>query len=111
MKTWKKAEQRLARLFGAERLPGSGSFAFRPAAQNESKSDSDHATVFLESKHKRKCSIWTLYEETKAKARIEKKIPVIGLFRHASPGVLLVIHSDDLLTILEQVQDAKSRKS
>lgn len=111
MKSWKKAEARIAELFGTIRNPMSGSLAFRVSDDRETKSDSKHNTVYIECKYRRKCHIWTLHDDTKTKAKKEGKTPVIGLFRKASPGVLLVIHSDDLLSIMKELHDAEKTRT
>lgn len=103
MVRWKRAEQKLARLFGTRRRPLSGS------NQGGGSDDAMHNTLYLECKSKKKQSLFTLYRETRVKALKEKKIPIIGLVEKNSPGVLLVIHSKDLETLLEEYQKAKEQ--
>lgn len=89
--TWKQSERRNAAFFGARRNVLSGS-----AGRNDlSESDSTHPTLFLESKLKAKCAVRTLWSATKAKARKERKTPVLMLCQKHSPGALIVVHEDD----------------
>jgi len=87
---WKFAEDRLARLFGTVRraLSGGGSKTGRD--------DSMHPVLYLESKYTKRSSLWSLFRDTKAKARKEKRVPVIGVQEKGAKGILLVIHQADL---------------
>ena len=89
--TWKKAERRIARLFGAERNALSGGNG------KVSRSDTDHPHLFIEAKLRAKSPTWNLFLATQQLARKEGKLPVLALLRKGSPGALLVIHQDDLV--------------
>ena len=104
--TWKKSERRAAKLFGAERAALSGSNGKLTA------SDSTHDRIFLESKHSKQAgtAVWNLFTDTKDKAKLENKTPVLALFRKHSPGFLLVIHSDDILRVLAELSQAQRKK-
>ena len=43
-----------------------------------------------------KSAIWTLLEDTRNKAKVEKKIPIIALRQKGGKGYLLVIRPEDL---------------
>ena len=105
--TWKQGESRFAKIFGTVRNALSG------GNSKMTRSDSIHPELFLSSKHGKRHAIWTLYDEEKPKAVKENKIPVIGIHRMNSPGILIVIHSDDIQTVAailrKQAKDAKDK--
>jgi hypothetical protein len=94
MAAWKQAERRLAALFGTRRRPLSG------GNSGGGRDDAMHDRLFIENKWRKKHSTWTLYRDTKEKATAEGKTPVIGLQEKYKSGILLVIHTDDLETVL-----------
>jgi hypothetical protein len=85
-------------LFGCNRQVGSGS-AGRP---DLTASDSTHPTLFIESKLRDRHTARTLHDATKRLAAREGKTPVLALFDKNRPGCLVVIHSDDLATVLAE---------
>lgn len=87
---WKFAEDRLADFFNTRRRPLSGS-----NSRSGGTDDGEHPTLYLESKYSKYIPLFTLYKETREKARKEKKVPVIGLQQKSHPGILLCIHSHD----------------
>jgi len=95
-RTWKKGEDRLAKLFGTTRRPLSG------GNSKTGRDDSLHPRLFIESKHTQRSSLWTLYRDTRKKARAEGRIPVIGIHQIHCKGILIVIHSDDLETVMHE---------
>ena len=101
--TWKKAEQRLAGVFGACRRPLSGS-----NSRSGGSDDAMHARLYLENKYRKKNSVWTLFREVRDKAIAEGKTPVIGLQETNAKGILLVIHSQDLQLVLEELTRTQS---
>lgn len=100
---WKFAEDRLARFFGTTRRPLSG------GNSKTGRDDSMHPRLFLESKHSKSHAVWTLYRKTREMARKEKRVPVIGLQEHGKPGILLVIHTDDLDKVLAERTKSKQK--
>jgi len=100
---WKKAERSLASLFGTRRRPLSGS------NQGGGSDDAIHPKLHLESKWARSHALWTLFRETREKAKREGKTPVIGLKEKGSPGILLVVHSNNLQEVLEALLEAKDK--
>jgi hypothetical protein len=99
---WKKAERKIARFFGSERNQGSGSGGPNRGNSEDSKSDSTHNKLYIEAKYKKKHTAITLWDDTKTKAKKEKKIPVTALCEHGRPGFWLVIHSSDLIAIARE---------
>lgn len=102
-KPWKAAERRLAALFGTRRRPLSG------GNQGQGfRDDAIHDDLHLECKYSRTHALWTLFRETRKKAQKERRTPVIGLVEKGSPGILLVVHTDDLESTLRALIEAKS---
>ena len=91
-RTWKKAEGRVAALFGARRPPLSGS----SGRDDTTCSDSTHPRLFIEVKYRERHTVRTLYDKTKILAKKEGKIPVLALIDKNRPGFLICVHSDDL---------------
>lgn len=86
---WKGRERQSARFFGAERTPLSG------GNSRHTRSDSLHKRLFIEQKLRAKHATCTLFQETKALAKKEKKIPVITLAEKRKPGFLICVHSSN----------------
>jgi len=101
-KAWKQRERQLAKFFGVMRTVGSGCGA---AIGRGSAGDIEHPEVFAECKLRAKHAVWTLWRETKEKAKRENKLPVIALAEKNKPGLLLVVHTDDFDALaLERVR-------
>jgi len=92
--TWKSRERQVARTFGAERTPLSG------GNSRISRSDSTHRELFIETKFKAKHSIIKLWDETKEKAAVENKVPIVCLCVKGRPKFWTIVHIDDLDTIV-----------
>lgn len=88
--TWKQRERKAAKLLFSERTPLSG------GNSKITRSDSLSSHFYMENKLRAKDATRTLYEDTKAKALKEGKIPVLTLQQKHKSGTLIVIHSDDL---------------
>jgi len=101
---WKAAEERLANLFGVSRRALSGD-----NSKSGGTDDALHETLYLESKYQKQSALWTLYRETRAKAKKEGRVPVLGIQESRSKGVLLVIHDQDLLEVLREYHRAWTR--
>jgi hypothetical protein len=91
-RTWQKREAHAASLFGCKRKVLSGS----SGRDDETASDSTHPRLYLETKLKAKTALRSLWEATKAKARREKKLPVLVTFDKGRQGGLVTVHEDDL---------------
>jgi hypothetical protein len=94
--TWKSRERWAAALFGGLRNIGSGS----QGRIDKSASDSTVERVFIEQKHRKRHTVRTLFDATKALARKEGKVPVLVLTDHGRPGGLVCFHSDDFDEVL-----------
>lgn len=105
---WKKFERRVARLFGAERNPGSGS----GGRADITGSDSTHPTLFVECKWSkaRGFAISRLWRETWEKAKKEGKRPVLAIHDCEIQGAILVIHERDLQATADAVKLASRPK-
>jgi hypothetical protein len=97
-RTWKKAEARIAQIFGCRRQPLSGS----SGRADLSASDTTHPRLFLEVKYRDRHTVRTLWEATKILADREHKTPVLGLVDKGRPGGLIVVHSEDLAAMVAE---------
>jgi hypothetical protein len=94
--TWKAVERRAAAIWHSRRAPLSGSNGGQTA------SDSLHPRLFLEVKLRERSAVRTLFDSTAALAKKEGKTPVLMLADKRRPGFLVVFHSDDLPTIVDE---------
>jgi hypothetical protein len=97
---WKARERQAAALFGARRQRCSGS----SGRDDCSRSDSTHPALFIETKLRASHAAVALYDETRALARKEGKIPVVALAQKGRPGVLLVVDPNDLGAVAKELQ-------
>jgi len=91
---WKAFETMVARDFGTERTPLSGS-----NSRHETHSDSLHEDVYIESKRDQGligARFARLIEDTMKKAKAENKIPMIAFKIKGKRGYMIVCHRDDL---------------
>jgi len=102
--TWKQREREAASLFGSKRQRCSGS----SGRGDCSRSDSTHATLFIETKLRASHAAVALFEATRILARREGKIPVIALAQKGRPGVLLVIDPADLAAVAREYAEANA---
>ena len=89
-KTWKALERRVAKFFGASRTPLSGGNG------KVTRADVIHKYLFIEAKQRKKQSLYTLYDNTKALAITENKVPVLAIHESGRKGFLIVVHSEEL---------------
>lgn len=97
--TWKRRERDAARLFGVERQPLSGS----GGRSDLSRSDSTHERLFIETKLRASSAVRNLWEETRERALVERKTPVLVLFAKRKAGGLVVVHQDDLANVAAEL--------
>jgi len=97
---WKKRERKAARAVGAERNIGSGSLG----RADRSSSDSTSDVIYLECKHRKKHSAVTLWDDTKAKAKKEGKLPVVHLTEHNRPGAWVLLKDSDVIAYAEHLK-------
>ena len=98
-RTWKKAEGRVAALFGARRQPLSGS----SGRDDTTRSDTTHPRLFVEVKYRERHAVRTWFDAIKDLARREGKTPVLALIDKGRPGFLLCNHSDDLSIVVAEL--------
>ena len=87
---WKAAERRIAEMFFSERTPLSGSNS------KHTKSDTLSDQFYVEAKYREFHSARTLLEDTRKKAKEERKLPVVALVDKKRPGFTVCVHSSDL---------------
>jgi hypothetical protein len=104
--TWKRREREAARLFGAERQPGSGSCG----DPTKSHSDSTHDRLYIETKLRASSSVRTLWEKTAALARREGKTPLLMLYAKGKVGGLVVCHEMHLAAVAAEFKTAPARE-
>jgi len=97
--TWKKFEGRVARLFGTTRAPLSGMNGGVTA------SDTLSPVFFIEVKMRKRHALWSLYDDTRVKAKKEDKVPILAVGENNRKGALIVIHSDDLGRVDELLKE------
>lgn len=95
---WKKAERRVARIFGTERNPLSG------GNSGHTRSDSLHERVYIETKYRTRHAMFSLWRSEREKAKKEgKKITVLALREKGSPKTLFVVEEHELLDLLNEL--------
>jgi hypothetical protein len=100
--TWQRREREAARLFGAERQPGSGSGGF----PDRTRSDSTHDRLYIETKLRASSSARTLWEKTATLAGREGKTPVVVLYAKGKAGGLVVVHEMHLAAVAAELRTA-----
>lgn len=93
---WKGFERVVAQFFGTRRVPLSGS-----NSGHNTNSDSLHDKLYIECKVRDKFSLWTIFKDTEAKAKEERKVPIVAIKQKSEKGFLLLIRPEDLEKITE----------
>jgi hypothetical protein len=101
--SWKRRERDAAALFGSRRKVLSGS----SGRDDQTRSDSDHPRLFIESKFRASSSVRSLWEKTRELARREGKTPVVMLYTKHKPGALVVVHENDLQAVAVELAALK----
>ena len=96
--TWKKRESKIAKDFGTQRNPLSGSMS------GHSSSDSLSETFYLESKLRVSPPGWALFQDTKEKAKLEKKIPIVVLSKKYHKEKIAMVNYDFLLDLIKKAK-------
>jgi hypothetical protein len=91
-RTWQKREQKAAAAIGAKRQPGSGS----SGREDQTRSDSVHPRLYLECKLRAAHAVINLWDDTAAKAKREKKTPLVCLSVKGRPGRWWLLHHRDV---------------
>lgn len=92
-KAWKQVEREVAEFFGTVRNPLSG------AMSGHSGSDTLHPQLFAEVKYRKKLQMWSLWADTKTKARKENKLAILAHKEAGKHGFLITVHCSDLQTL------------
>ena len=95
-KSWKVLERRVAEVLGGRRAPLSGSRG------SDTTGDVIHPDLYVEVKQR--AAGWhvaTLFAEVKAKARKEKKMPVLVIHQRRGRSTLAIVELDTLAEALE----------
>jgi hypothetical protein len=95
MKSWKKLEQKVARLRGTERTPLSG------GNSRQTRSDKLDDTFFIECKLRKDPAVWNLYEQVEELAKKENKIPVLVIKKKGKHGELFIVNDRYLKEFIE----------
>ena len=95
-RTWKIREGKIAKDFGTKRNPLSGSMSGHPS------SDSLSETFYLESKLRANPPGWNLFLDTREKAKLEKKIPIVVLSKKYHKDKIGMIDYNFLLELLKK---------
>ena len=96
MKSWKKLEQKVARLRGTKRTPLSGGNG------KLTRSDTLDKTFFIECKLRKAPAVWNLYEQVELLAKSENKIPVLVIKKKGKHGELFIINDKYLKAFIEK---------
>ena len=97
-KAWKRRGRKVAEFFCGERTPLSGGNG------KVTRADVIHDRLFVECKLRKKHSVISLWDKTKAMAITENKIPVVGLCEKNRPGFWLMVHSEDMNRIIKIIE-------
>lgn len=106
-KAWKKRERNAAKLFNGVRPALSGINSKITGADairiNKDGTIDNEFPLFVEVKLRKKHTVVTLYDETAAKAKKEKKTPVIILAEKNRPGFWIMCKAKDLQLIAKEM--------
>ena len=97
---WKSFERTVARYFKCERNPLSSRWS-----KHDTESDTLHPRLYIEAKRDKKylgVTFLRLLKETAAKAKKEKKSPVVCLKEHNKEGFWIVVHSKYLRDVAKE---------
>lgn len=88
-RTWQKAEQRVAELFGTKRRPYSG------AAEGKAGDDIQHAEMFVEVKYRKAFEVLRWWrEQAVAPAKLVDKDPVLIIVERGNNDLFAVVPLD-----------------
>jgi len=96
MKTWKRLEQKVARMRGTERTPLSG------RNSKQTRSDTLDDTFFIECKLRKDPAVWNLYERIEELAKKENKIPVLVIKKKGRHGELFIVNDKYLKEFIDK---------
>lgn len=103
-KAWKSLERRVAAFFHSIRTPLSGS-----NSHHDTESDTLHEALYIECKQRKASGAVALFRDTEAKARKEKKIPVVALQQTGDTlGWLIVCRPKDIHALASYAKDVET---
>jgi hypothetical protein len=107
MKSWKKLEQKVARMRETERTPLSG------GNSRQTRSDTLDDTFFIECKLRKDPAVWNLYEQVEELAKEENKIPVLVIKKKGKHGELFIVNDRYLKEFIEnwEVNNEESKSN
>jgi hypothetical protein len=92
--TWKALERKVAKLLGGTRNPLSG------GSGRHTRGDVIHHTLYVECKLRQKLSIWAWFEDTRKKAKVEGKTPILVIKEKSKKGELVVLDIKDFVELI-----------
>ncbi|MDG6927744.1 MAG: hypothetical protein JRN10_00850 [Nitrososphaerota archaeon] len=95
-KVWKQEERRIARAFGTERTPLSGSNS------KMTQSDTLHPKFYIEIKHRKQVPFYKVFLETDKKAKDEGKIPMVVLHESKRQKRIVMISLEDFVKLVKK---------
>jgi len=97
---WKVQERRSASKLGGERNPLSG------GASRHTQGDVIHPKLYVECKWASKIALLTLMHDTEAKAKKEKKVPVLALHKKGEKHDYYLVRDDKIIAVATLLQQA-----
>jgi hypothetical protein len=104
---WKAVERRVAVKLGGRRNPGSGSNG--GAGSRGDYLGRDY--LYVETKHGKRWAVATLFDDTRAKAKLEKREPVCVIHRPNERTYLAVVDLDFLARLLDDYDELVELKA
>lgn len=98
-KTWKGLEWRVAKKFGTERTPLSGSLS------KHTRSDTLHDKLFIEIKLRSKIPFLKTFKETLKNAEREDKLPLVVMHEKGKHLDIVMIKLEDFLEIWRKMRN------
>ena len=107
MKSWKKLEQKVARMRETERTPLSG------GNSRQTRSDTLDDTFFIECKLRKDPAVWNLYEQVEELAKKENKLPVLVIKKKGKHGELFIVNDRYLKAFIKnwEVNNEESKSN
>ncbi|MDG7047719.1 MAG: hypothetical protein JRN61_01930 [Nitrososphaerota archaeon] len=95
-RTWKAVERRVARMFGSERNPLSGS------SSRHTQADVIHDHLYIEVKHRAKIPFYTVWQDTMTKAAQEGKVPIVIFHEKGSDQYIAMVDAKFLAEVVRK---------
>ena len=96
--TWKKGEQRIAKIFGTFRTPLSG------GNSRHTKSDTLHKKLFIEVKHRKSFPQGKLWDKILEEAKEENKIPLAVFIKKNHQDPIIMCKLSDIKKVSEEIK-------